>query len=582
MEGDLMENGLKNFIYLPHKSIPRFIRQEIRFSIRGVLHHKQTGLQIIEKNVKNIETIREFLKTKNALCCPTFIVEEDVDRDGNSKDCVYELNLMQFGHEDIDDDYYKDLDESEKIKLRELVSRTLAGNGSRYIHNDLHFGNILVNRSNGQLADIKMIDWKKINKTNLLPNPDLATNDALSVFEARDLRDHTFKGKSFFNANFSWSNLSGVSFEGCRLFYRYLRESTFTGADLRNANFRNAQLYPTLGGLDTLSTICRAILNNTKFDKHLGSFFMKNGFKVQFKDNYCLVSNKNSTKWREKSGTILVGNQSLFSDDSEKGVAKALSPQEEKNLTLTTKNEVSLLRLVANSNALEERPLNMPIDIGPIVTDDYDDERLVASLTLHLQTIAHIIALHNNLGFDIRYQLVDTSGKNRTGIAQKVIEEQIKYLVGVDNAALLDRIRHLHKDDERIIEVPILSKSALEKYREINNNTFPWAIQNTGYGIPDYIAAQAMALTMAAASIKIEHETPEEWKKRVEEIYFQRWQKVAKSRLPNEIVNVKILIDMIENADIRLMNVIALALPPMAPLPISKCFEIIHDILKYA
>jgi hypothetical protein len=251
-------------------------------------------------------------------------------------------------------------------------------------------------------------------------------------------------------------------------------------------------------------------------------------------------------------------------------------------LKTLTKEEIAILRAISHDGVLQDRKVNMPIDIGPIPTDVSDSKKLEELLYPHMQTIALLVALHNKFEFDIRYKLVDTVSKNRLGIAQKALEAQLDELVGVDSDMLKDRVRKLHEDDTSVIEAPLLSLDKLKTYKKIPDNTFPVALQNTGHGVPDYVTARSIALTLAASSIRKQSETEGEWRERVEKLYYPRLRDVIQEHFPEETFTLKTLIDMVENADSRLMQELNPALPPAMPMPINEYFKVLHDILRFA
>ena len=263
----------------------------------------------------------------------------------------------------------------------------------------------------------------------------------------------------------------------------------------------------------------------------------------------------------------------------------SVSQKDKRRWRSSIRKAIELLRTVSNDGRLEGKLINMPMDIGPIPYRKMEDDELRQYLAPYMKTIALLVSLHNELGFDIRYKLIDTVGEGRLGIAQEVLESQLDSIASmatVDAEVLKDRVRTLHSWSTNIIEAPILSHTELEACEEIPENTYPWALQNVGYGVPDYVRAQTIALTLAASSIRKQEETEEEWRSRVEELYYPRLSDIIQKSMPDKIFNLKTLFDMVEYASVRLSHVLDLALPPAIKMPVNKYFEIMHDIIKYA
>ena len=200
--------------------------------VEGVYVHS-SGIRFIRKKVNNINTIREFLRTRSPVCCPTYFIEGDDEH-------VYELDMRPaaFGYTTLWDALMSQdirFDPGNREMIRAAMIRAFKpGDGSWFSHNHPHEKNILVNVENGRLRDVKFIDWRlvrEVPRTVFTPGLD-GIETRKRYFEAVELQGADFKGSDMRSARFVWSYLQDSDFSGLNI-----EGASFSFSDLRGSNF---------------------------------------------------------------------------------------------------------------------------------------------------------------------------------------------------------------------------------------------------------------------------------------------------------------------------------------------------------
>ncbi len=344
MENSLAKSERRYFRPVDESKVSDVIKKAKDYAGVYEPEKEETDLQLIKKTINNIDDVKAFLRNKGPWCCLTFFAKEDIIFN-------YELNLEPLGYislKQATEKHITDITEEMRVSIRKAVSESLRQGDDVFTHGHLHDGNIMLKfDDNGKLMDIKMVDWKYLERTEIPEEVrELFSGKKDNLYRAsliqKHLEGYDFEGIYSLEADFSYSNmawvnlrkavLTGAILEGAFLFgadlrYTDLRDSDLSkadlvkavlnGADLRgttlwNADLRDADLSDAdLRGADLLNTDLKgtilinsdlrgadfdlpefkdAVLRNTKFNRDQGHVFKAQGFHVVYKDQWCEVT----------------------------------------------------------------------------------------------------------------------------------------------------------------------------------------------------------------------------------------------------------------------------------------------------
>ncbi len=345
---DLQTSGLKNFPKIDSDKIPNRIKDGGGFV--GVFEH-DNGIQVLQRQNDN-DYVEKFFARKRPWFCPVFDAGDKLD-----KNMLFEINLEPLGYQTLeniwDGKYTKDglrtkFKENQRKQITETIryaiKKTFKEDPVRSAHGHLHFGNILVKIDNeGELEDIKIIDWKFLAKESLpedltalinkerknLKNAEL---NGIGVDSDTDIEAYDFQKQNLTNATLkaswtNWSNFENTILKSANLSYAMMMGTIFISSDLRKAklihtslawaNFENADLrganltwanlmnaclsYAKLAKADLTHTDLRgvnltnvdfsqAILKYTKIDLEQADFMKNQGYDVLIQEHWCLVT----------------------------------------------------------------------------------------------------------------------------------------------------------------------------------------------------------------------------------------------------------------------------------------------------
>ena len=345
---DLKTTGLQNFTKINPNKISPELREGGGFV--GLFKHKN-GLEIIQR--RNYEEyVKKFFSIKRPWFCPVFS-----PRAGADENMLFELNLKTLGYQTFDsilDGKYKkgetrSLFQEEQKKritntIRHAIRKTFKADAEKSDHGHLKGANILVKiDDDGELKDVKIIDWKCIFRETLPTDLDAFVNgerenlkgadftgsgvDSESGVEAYDFIKQDMTGANLKLAWINWADFNrtilrladlseamalGASFiladlRGAWLVKCELWWADFEGADLRGADLTQAALvsaclrYAKLAGtiltradlrrVDLTNVdLSEAILKDTTMDIKQADFFESQGYKVVRQKDRCIVT----------------------------------------------------------------------------------------------------------------------------------------------------------------------------------------------------------------------------------------------------------------------------------------------------
>ncbi|MFH1879106.1 MAG: class I SAM-dependent methyltransferase [Candidatus Omnitrophota bacterium] len=251
-------------------------------------------------------------------------------------------------------------------------------------------------------------------------------------------------------------------------------------------------------------------------------------------------------------------------------------------------NEVLLL--AQSSRHLKINPVNMYIDLEAIPS-------IKKQLEENMETLARAITWQSNLGLNIRYILENDDN----GQAQKILKDKLgkilasrvggPYIIG-EESERQNGERIIVKKDE-LIDVRLENMEEIAKDRVIDDREYVVALKDdiseTGVIIPNYIAAMAMGLSLAA--LRVERDKIEEQQD------TQKEYELFRGKILDKFRHIYKQYDIIEDEDdfsvdelelmvmgssaTKLYYTVLYALPPAlkAIKAIHKFHQMIRDIL---
>ena len=341
LEKDIQENGiLSNSNFEEDNDVP-VLPEPRTGEFTGLYRHKPTGLSIVGKHVKYFDDTKELLDRKNPWHCPTFYE--------TGRKFVYELYLEPNGYRTV-----KEIVDGNPSNLTGEIRRTVSraaresfsDDNVLFNHGHLHERNVMVKLDDdGNVLDVKIIDWKFVNKTRLLKKDDMKAElwkarKAIRLFPGMDFRGRNtadidfrssrvhwanFRGKDLRKDRFIIANLTGAdmadtdltgvdltetvlthaNMQRADLKGAVLHSATMVNTDLRDADLRNTDLSEAkitgadLSGADlrgakwTLTVdLENAIMKDTRFNTGRTAWLQACGMNVVQKDGWCEATSK--------------------------------------------------------------------------------------------------------------------------------------------------------------------------------------------------------------------------------------------------------------------------------------------------
>ncbi len=253
--------------------------------------------------------------------------------------------------------------------------------------------------------------------------------------------------------------------------------------------------------------------------------------------------------------------------------------EEIKAKRLFAKHKDERMLLVKTREFLKNYPINESIDLSLIPREE-------AQLEQNMETLARMIAWHNTFGFDIRYILLHEKDKEYEQRAKALLRSKLDHLVNTIPGLNLniDRILTPHDIAEKpkTIEIQLRNIDAIKKMHTIPERTYPVALKEDdkipGVSIPNYTAASAIGLSLAALRVAKE-EKPEEYSEKIKRT-IKTFRSVYVRHGLNAVGFTEDVLDMMVNgsSNTRLEYIILYALPPIVKDAIEKINEYHRNI----
>lgn len=163
-------------------------------------------------------------------------------------------------------------------------------------------------------------------------------------------------------------------------------------------------------------------------------------------------------------------------------------------------------------HALQGRPVNEIIDVSlvPGKKDGLSDSEASLQLDAAMETIARMIVRYRAHGLDIRYAVTDAADPDRKAEAERMLKAKVSAIITL-RGALFDAAGLFDLHDERDTVAVMLQDVASVQGMRIGDRTYPVGLlrdrEGEGYCMPNYTAASAIGLSLAA--LRIAHDDAE-------------------------------------------------------------------------